>query len=95
MTTIEVRAIMEWLNGDAYTYGGEVGTPEFYTVKDTLQAHLGYTIWVTNHAERDTYLVEDSDEGCDHTYDFVRFIESIYEPASRKRHLYFDIVHME
>ena len=93
--TVEVRAIMESLNGDVYTYGGEVGTPEFYTVKDTLQAHLGESIWVTSHAQEDTFLLEDSDEGCDRSYDYVRLIENIYEPVSRKRHLYFAIVHME
>ena len=72
--------IMTDVNGKEHTYwGGETGTPEFYTVKDTLQAHLGKNVLLYNHNDNDTFVIEDYDEGCDNSYDYIEIIESIYE----------------
>jgi hypothetical protein len=95
MTVIKVMAIMENADGEEYTYGGETGTPEFYMVKYTLQKYLGENIWVNNHEYDDTFIIEETDEGCNNLYDYNEIIKTIYENAdrfNRKRRLKFVII---
>jgi hypothetical protein len=99
MTIIEIMVIMIDADGKEHTYwGGETGTPEFYTVKDTLKAYLGDSIWIDHHLINDTFVIENNDEGCDNTYDYIEIIESIYENAYSyecKKHLCFEILDVE
>jgi hypothetical protein len=96
MTTIEVMAIMTDADGEEHTYwGGEPGTPEFYTITDTLGAYLGNDIIIYNHPTNDTFIIENNDEGCDNLYDYIKIIESIYENAYShecNKHLSFEIL---
>jgi hypothetical protein len=99
MTVIEVMVIMTDARGKEHTYwGGETGTPEFYTVKHTLEAYLGETVYISYHDENDTFVIENNDEGCDNSYDYIKIIESIYENAYSyecSKHLCFEILYVE
>jgi hypothetical protein len=99
MTVIEVMVIMNDADGKEHTYyGGETGTPEFYTVKHTLEAYLGDNLLIYNHPINDTFIIEDEDEGCDNSYDYVKIIESIYDNTQSyecRDYLSFDILNME
>ena len=99
MTTIELMVIMTDANGKEHTYwGGETGTPEFYTVYDTLQAYLGENVLIYHHHTNDTFVIENDDEGCDNSYDYIEIIESIYENAHSfecRKHLSFEILNVE
>ena len=99
MTIIEVMVIMYDINGKEHTYwGGETGTPEFYTVRDTLQAYLGEQVWLYHHPNNDTFVIKDDDEGCDNSYDYIEIIETIYENAysyEGRRYLSFEILDVE
>ncbi len=75
----EVIVIMNDADGIDYTYwGDETGTLEFYMVWNTLKAYLGDNFKVYTHPTNDTFIVEndDDDEGCDYSYDIIKFIES-------------------
>ena len=77
-TLIEVMVVMTDLNGKWETYwGGDPGTPEYFTVIDTLRAYLPEHLTFSSHTENDTYLIVNFDEGCDQTYDYIEIIESI------------------
>lgn len=99
MTIIEVMVIMIDDNGKEHTYyGDEVGTPDFYTVWYTLRAYLSTDIEITNHPVNDTFIIENNDEGCDNSYDYIKIIESIYENAYTyecKQHICFEILFVE
>ncbi len=99
MTIIEVMAIRTETDGREYTYwGGETGTPEFYTVKYTLQAYLGKNVLLYNHDDNDTFVIEDTDDGCDNSYDYIKTIESIYdntEVYEQRAHISFEIINIE
>ena len=98
MTVIEVMVIMTDADGKEHTYwGGDTGTPEFYTVKHTLEAYLG-DIWIDHHPTNDTFVIENNDEGCDNSYDYIEIIESIYENAYSyecTKYLCFEILDVE
>jgi len=91
MTSIEVMVIMTDADGKEHTYwGGETGTPEFYTVTHTLKAYLNDNVLIYNHPTNDTFIIE----GCDISYD-IKTIESIYENAysyNCNKHLRFKIL---
>lgn len=93
---IEVMAIRTEADGTEHTYwGGETGTSEFYTVKYTLQAYLGENVLIYHHHENDTFVIEDTDEGCDNEYDYIKIIESIYDNAEvyeQIAHISFEII---
>jgi hypothetical protein len=100
MTLIEIMVIMTEADGTEHTYwGGETGTPEFYTVKHTLQAYFGENISLYNHSENDTFVIEDeNDEGYDNSYDYIEIIQTIFENAYSykcKKHLSFEILNIE
>ena len=99
MTIIEVMVIMTDDEGKKYTYwGGETGTNEFYMVKYTLEAYLGDKLLIYHHPNNDTFIIEDEDEGCDNSYDYVKIIESIYDNTQSYEchdYLSFDILNME
>jgi hypothetical protein len=99
MTVIEVMVIMNDADGTQHTYyGGETGTPEFYTVKHTLEAYLGDNLLIYNHPTNDTFIIENNDEGCDNSYDYFKIIESIYENAysyNCSKHLWFEVLNVE
>ena len=51
-------AIRTEADGRERTYwGGETGTPEFYTVKDTLQAYLGENVFIGYDEVNDTFII--------------------------------------
>jgi len=82
MTVIEVMVIMTDADGRKHSYwGGETGTAEFYTVTNTLEAYLGEKIGIYHHLGHDTFVIENDDEGCENSYDYIEIIESIYENA--------------
>jgi hypothetical protein len=99
MTVIEVMVIMTDANGNEHTYwGNEPGTPEFYTIRDTLEAYLGDNILIYNHPTNDTFIIENTDEGCDNSYDYLEILDSIYENAYSyecSKHLSFEILNVE
>jgi len=99
MTLIEVMVIMIDSNRKEHTYwGGDTGTPEFYIVTDTLEAYLGNCVSVYHHPTNDTFIVENNDEGCDNSYDYIEIIESIYDNAYSfqcNKYLCFEILYME
>ena len=99
MTIIEVMVLMTDDEGKKYTYwGGETGTNEFYMVKYTLESYLGDKLLIYNHPNNDTFIIEDDDEGCDNSYDYVKIIESIYDNTQSyecRDYLSFDILNME
>jgi hypothetical protein len=99
MTLIEVMVIMTDDKGKEHTYwGGETGTPEFYTVTDTLEAYLGNNLFIYHHHTNDTFIIENNDEGCDISYDYIEIIESIHTNAysyEYKKHLCFEILNVE
>ena len=95
-------------NGEAYIFGDETGTPDFYVVADTLQKYLGEeNIWVTWDYTEWYFVIEQSgvkDEGCDNTFDYIQIIESIYESFDydpgiydeyKNDHLVFQIIYDE
>jgi len=94
MAAIEVMVTSTHVDGQVITYwGDEVGTYEFYTVMDTIEAYLGKNIWITYNDG--TFLIEDEDEGCDNSYDYMEILENIYENAysyEGRRHLSFVII---
>jgi hypothetical protein len=98
MTVIEVMAIRTETDGTQYTYwGGETGTCEFYTVKYTLQAYLGENVLIYHHRENDTFVIEDTDEGCNNEYDYIKIIEDIYDNAEvyeNEAHISFEIINI-
>ena len=98
MTTIEVMAIRTEADGRERTYwGGETGTPEFYTVKDTLQAYLGENVFIGYDEVNDTFIIEDTDEGYDNSDDYIEIIESIYDNAyvyEQRAHISFVIINV-
>jgi len=83
MVFIEVDASIVNADGLEYPFGDEPGTPQFYTVRDVLEKHLGKDIFVNYNYNDFTFEIvydEDAtDQGCDISYDFVEGIESIYE----------------
>ena len=99
MTVLEVMVIMTDADGNEHTYwGDETGTPKFYIIKDTLEAYLGDTVWIYNHPTNDTFIIENNDEGCDNSYDYIEIIETIYENAYSyecRNHLCFEILNVE
>jgi hypothetical protein len=99
MMVIEVMVIMTDADGKEHTYwGGETGTPEFYTVTDTLKAYLGKNVWIYHHPTNDTFIIENNDDGCDNSDDYIEIIESIYDNAysyERNKHLSFEILNVE
>ena len=99
MTLIEVMVIRTDTDGKHHTYwGGETGTPEFYTVTYTLEAYLHKNVWIYHHDINDTFVIEDTDEGCDNSYDYIKIIERIYDNAhvfNRRGHISFEIINME
>ena len=99
MTIIEVMVIMTDDVGKEYTYwGGETGSCEFYTVTFTLEAYLGKDLLIYNHPTNATFIIEDTDEGCDNSYDYVEIIESIYdntETYEYREYLSFEIYNIE
>ena len=96
MTVIEVMVIRTDADGTEHTYwGGETGTPEYYTVKYTLEAYLGKNVLIYNHDYNDTFVIEDTDEGCDNEYDYIKIIERIYENAyvfKQRAHISFELI---
>jgi hypothetical protein len=96
---IEVIAIRTESDGREYRYwGGETGTPEFYTVKDTLQAYLGKDVFIDYDDVNDTFVIEDTDEGYDNSNDYIEIIESIYDNAyvyEQRAHISFEIINVE
>ena len=99
MTVIEIMVIMHDADGIEHTYwGGETGTAEFYTVTNTLEAYLGDKIKIYCHGNNDTFVIENDDEGCDNSYDYIEIIESIYDNAysyKNNKHLCFEILNIE
>ena len=99
MTLIEVMVIRTDADGTAHTYwGGETGTPEFYTVKHTLEAYLNKNVLIYHDDTNDTFVIEDTDEGCDNEYDYIKIIESIYDNNyvfKRRGHISFEIINVE
>jgi hypothetical protein len=99
MTVIEIMVIMYDADGKEHTYwGGETGTAEFYIVTNTLEAYLGDKIKIYNHDNNDTFVIENDDEGCDNSYDYIEIIESIYDNAYSykcNKHLCFEILNVE
>ena len=99
MTVIEVMVIMIDANAKEHTYwGGETGTPEFYTVTDTLEAFLGNNLYIYHHPTNDTFIIKNDDEGCDISYDYIEIIEGIYTNAYSyecNKHLCFEILNLE
>ena len=99
MTIIEVMVIMTDAEGKEFTYwGGETGSCEFYTVKFTLEAYLGKNLLIYSYPNNDTFIIEDTDEGCDNSYDYVKIIESIYDNTHSfecRDYLSFEIRNME
>jgi hypothetical protein len=103
MTFIEVEAIMIEAHGDGTEhreYGGETGTAEFYEVEFTLQLHLGENIIFYHHPNNDTFIIgdeyeeEDSDNGIDNSYDYIKIINDIYDNSKTylgSRYLRFEI----
>ena len=92
-------------NGNVDLFDDETGTPDFYTVADTLKKYLGKNnIYVSWDYQELCFVISDSgerDEGCDNIYDYIQIIESIYEPFDfppgiweqhKNDHLVFDII---
>ena len=95
MTCIEIMAIMEDADGETFKYIGEIGTPEFHQVKTTLQKYLNTTLWLYTNNEENLFVIENEDEGCDNSFDYVKIIENIYESVyigKRNFHLEFEII---
>lgn len=97
-TSIEVMVIITDLNGNEDTYwGGVPGTPEDFTVINTLRAYLPKHLTLSSHPENYTYLIVNFDEGCDQTYDYIEIIESIDDNSysyEGKMYLSFEILNI-
>lgn len=70
---------------DGFKYfGDEHGTPEFYHVVDILYKYLGENnVSVSWDYNNGSFIINQRgqpDEGCDNTYDYIKIIESIWEP---------------
>jgi hypothetical protein len=105
-STIKVNAFHVKPNGTSNYFGDETGTPEFYHVDDILKKYLGEdNIWVSWDYNNWNFIIEQRglpDEACDNTYDYIKIIESIWEPFLhppgifedyKKDHLAFQIVY--
>lgn len=101
MTIIKVNPYSVNTYGNCEYFGDETGTPKFYMVIHTLEKHLGEinVKWDYTHF---FFTIEDIDEGCDNTADYIKIIESIYEPFEphnftdmKNHHLVFQIIYDE
>ena len=83
MVFIKVDASIVNAAGLEYPFGDETGTPQFYTVRDVLQKHLGKDIYVYYNYDDFTFEIvydeDEMDDGVDISADFVEGIESIHE----------------
>ena len=83
MVFIKVNPNIVNADGLEHPFGDETGTPEFYTVARVLKKHLGTDIYVYyNYNDFSFEIVYDEDEtdqGCDISYDFVEVIKFIHE----------------
>jgi hypothetical protein len=97
MTLIEVMVIRTDADGTAHTYwGGETGTPEFYTVKHTLEAYLNKNVLIYHHDMNDTFVIEETDRGC--INESIKIIEGIYDNNyvfKKRGHISFKIINVE
>ena len=79
-------------------FGEETGTSEFYMVSDTLKKHLGEeNIWVSWDYTDFCFIIEKKDNN--NTIDYIKIIESIYEPFEpynfiykKNNHIVFEII---
>ena len=80
-TLIRVRPFTRHPGKEALElYGDEVGTPAYYQITDTLRKHLGDDLKMYWDINNDWgFVIENNDEGCDNTNDYVQTIESIDE----------------
>ena len=103
MTIINVKPYSVNTYGNCEYFGDETGTPEFYMVLYTLEKHLGIeNINVKWDYTRLLFTIEEIDEGCDNRADYIKVIESIYEPFKpynftnmKNHHLVFQIIYEE
>jgi len=84
MVFIKVDASIVNAAGITHEFGDETGTPQFYIVERVLEKHLGKDIYVyynyDDFAFEIVYDEDETDQGCDISYDFVEIIESIQWP---------------
>jgi len=105
-STIKVNAFNVKPNGTSNYFGDETGTPEFYHVDDILKKYLGeHNILVSWDYNNWNFIIEQRglpDEDCDNTYDYIKIIDSIWEPFLyppgifedyKNDHLAFEIVY--
>lgn len=102
-TMIRLNPFIVDANGHEEIFGDETGTTEFYMVKQTLTKYLGKHVYISWNYDNFMFEIENDDESCDNTDDYIDIIETINESLShfntteylQKCHLSFEIISVE